>query len=72
VLTLSRIADQAASLFCSHEFATRHEARRWYLECVHCGTTTPGIEVGPPQARTDDASSQVVALRVAPLTTRAA
>jgi len=72
VLTLSRIADVTASLFCSHEFASRHEARRWYLECVHCGATTPGIEVGPPQARIDDTSGRAVTLRVVPLTTRAA
>lgn len=72
MLTLSRLADRTASLFCSHEFASRHDARRWYLECVHCGATTPGIEVGPAQARTDDSNRQAVALRVSPLTTRAA
>lgn len=72
MLTLSRLADRTASFFCSHEFASRHEARRWYLECVHCGTTTPGIEVGPTQARADGSTLRAVGLRVSPLTTRAA
>jgi hypothetical protein len=44
---IARFVDATATAFCSHEFASRHDPGRWYLECVKCGTLTPGIEVGP-------------------------
>jgi hypothetical protein len=44
---LARLVDATATAFCDHEFASRAETGRWYLECVKCGTVTPGIEVGP-------------------------
>ena len=47
---LARFVDATAIAFCDHEFASRAEPGRWYLECVKCGTLTPGIEVGPRQA----------------------
>ncbi len=35
------------SLFCQHEWVTRREPGRVYLECVNCLTTTTGIEIKP-------------------------
>jgi hypothetical protein len=58
---LSRIADATASMFCHHEWTSRHEPNRWYLECVKCGNTTHGIEVG----RTATESATVYARREA-------
>ena len=42
----ARLADATAAAFCSHEWTSRHDPGRWYLECVKCGSLTPGIEVG--------------------------
>jgi hypothetical protein len=42
----ARLVDATAAAFCSHEWTSRHDPGRWYLECVKCGTLTPGIEVG--------------------------
>jgi hypothetical protein len=42
----ARLVDATASAFCNHEWTSRHDPGRWYLECVKCGTLTPGIEVG--------------------------
>jgi hypothetical protein len=54
---IARLVDATATAFCSHEFASRHDPGRWYLECVKCGTLTPGIEVGPGHVH---AAAQVV------------
>jgi hypothetical protein len=43
---LTQAIDRAAAIFCTHEWSSRHEANRWYLECVNCRATTAGIEVG--------------------------
>jgi hypothetical protein len=40
------MVDATASMFCAHEWSSRHEPHRWYLECLKCGSTTSGIEVG--------------------------
>ena len=40
-----------STAFCSHEWARRSGKGRMYLECVHCLTTTPGIQVGHEHAR---------------------
>lgn len=42
----AKLVDATAAAFCSHEWTSRHDPGRWYLECVKCGTLTPGIEVG--------------------------
>lgn len=43
---LTRIANAAVALFCAHEWTSRHEPHRLYLECMKCGRVTPGIEIG--------------------------
>jgi len=53
----AKLVDATASAFCSHEWTSRHDPGRWYLECVKCGTLTPGIEVGPGHVH---AAAQVV------------
>lgn len=50
---LARFVDATATAFCNHEYASRHDPGRWYLECVKCGTLTPGIEVGPRSMHAD-------------------
>lgn len=42
----AKLVDATAAAFCSHEWTSRHDPGHWYLECVKCGTLTPGIEVG--------------------------
>ncbi|MBP1604863.1 MAG: hypothetical protein H6Q08_237 [Acidobacteria bacterium] len=42
----TRIANAAVALFCTHEWTSRHEPHRLYLECMKCGRATPGIEIG--------------------------
>jgi len=32
------------ALFCQHEWMTRRESSRLYVECVRCLTTTQGID----------------------------
>jgi len=44
--TIAHLIDAATTFFCAHEWASRHEPARWYLECVKCRATTPGIEIG--------------------------
>jgi hypothetical protein len=43
---LARMIDATASVFCHHEWSSKHEPERWYLECLRCGATTGGINVG--------------------------
>jgi len=43
---LARMIDATASVFCNHEWSSKHQPDRWYLECVRCGATTGGIAVG--------------------------
>jgi hypothetical protein len=44
---LAKLIDGVATAFCSHEWSRRHEPDRLFLECIKCGSTTSGIEVGP-------------------------
>lgn len=44
---LVRLVNHVTALFCEHEWARRVEGRRVYLECVHCLSTTPGVDLGP-------------------------
>jgi len=61
----AKLVDATASAFCSHEWTSRHDPGRWYLECVKCGTLTAGIEVGrrAPEAtaRSQEARRPVLA-----------
>lgn len=43
---LAKVIDATASVFCHHEWSSKHEPHRWYLECLRCGATTGGINVG--------------------------
>jgi hypothetical protein len=54
---LARMIDATASVFCNHEWSSRHEPDRWYLECVRCGATTGGIAVGREHAARAEAPS---------------
>jgi hypothetical protein len=42
---LTRLFCNVNALFCAHEWARRVDGRRVYLECVHCLSTTPGLEL---------------------------
>lgn len=44
---LRTLCSTATALFCSHEWVKRREPGRVYLECMHCLSTTHGIEVQP-------------------------
>jgi hypothetical protein len=44
--SLARVFFNVTALFCSHEWARRVDGRRVYLECVHCLSTTPGVDLG--------------------------
>jgi hypothetical protein len=43
---ISRFFRNVSSILCHHEWATRREAERVYLECLHCLATTPGVRYG--------------------------
>jgi hypothetical protein len=60
VSSLTRIANVAVELFCTHEWTSRHEPHRLYLECMKCGRETPGIEVGRRSDRRVDLPRTVV------------
>jgi hypothetical protein len=44
---LTTLLRTVSSLFCHHEWMTRREPGRVYLECVNCLATTAGIEITP-------------------------
>jgi hypothetical protein len=44
---MSRMVDNVASILCEHEWTSRRETGRLYLECLNCRTATRGIVVGP-------------------------
>jgi len=48
---LTRLFSSVTTLFCGHEWARRVEGRRVYLECVHCLSTTPGLDMSPNQGQ---------------------
>jgi hypothetical protein len=56
VSNLLRIANAAAALLCTHEWTSKHEPHRLYLECMKCGRVTPGIEVGRRSERRSQAT----------------
>lgn len=70
--TIAHMIDMATTLFCAHEWASRHEPARWYLECVKCRATTPGIEIGPRGQRRAQAEPRRVLIPLARPTARAA
>lgn len=44
--TSRSVLTRVFSLFCRHEWVSRHERGRMWLVCIHCGRTTSGLEVG--------------------------
>lgn len=42
---LTRLFHTVTAMFCEHEWARRVEGRRVYLECLHCLSTTPGLDL---------------------------
>ncbi len=64
---LARLFFSVTSLFCGHEWARRVEGKRVYLECVHCLSTTPGLDM----SQTQGARAGTTARRAKLLTIRA-
>lgn len=48
---LTRLFHTVTAMFCEHEWARRVEGQRVYLECVHCLSTTPGLDLSQTVTR---------------------